>query len=323
MKAARILSTGFVLLTMLGPPVDAMADDSWPTKQPIHLIVPYAAGGNADVVARATAGYMTKALDAHIVVENRPGAGGVIGTLATAKAPADGYWLCVCGVGSISVGPAIEAAPYDPLRDIAPISLINTSPLILVVNRKSPPNSVGELITWANSNPAGLTYGSSGTGGLMHVAGEVFRNRTGIELTHVPYRGSGQTIAALLTGEIDLEFAIASDVMGQISAVRAIGVTTARRSPYLPDVPTIMEQGIRDFDLTSWIGLFAPAGTPESIIARLAQIMADMAKSAETQRIYADFGATAAADSPDQFGEQLRSEGARWKQYLKGLVLKK
>jgi len=323
MKAARILSTGFVLFAMPSPAVDAMADDTWPTKQPIHLIVPYAAGGNADVVARATAGYMTKALNAHIVVENRPGAGGVIGTLATAKAPADGYWLCVCGVGSISVGPAIEPAPYDPLRDIVPISLVNTSPLILVVNRKAPPNSVGELITWANSHPAGLTYGSSGIGGLMHVAGEVFRNRTGIELTHVPYRGSGQTIAALLTGEIDLAFAIASDVMGQISAVRAIGVTTAGRSPYLPDVPTIMEQGIPDFDLTSWIGLFAPPGTPEPIIAKLAQTMADLAKSAETQKMYADFGATAAANSPDQFGEQLRSEAVRWKQYLKGLVVKK
>ena len=157
----------------------------------------------------------------------------------------------------------------------------------------------------------------------MHVAGEVFRNRTGIELTHVPYRGSGQTIAALFTGEIDLAFAIASDVTGQISAVRAIGVTTARRSPYLPDVPTIMEQGIPDFDLTSWIGLFAPPGIPESIIGKLAQTMVDMAKSAETQKIYADFGATAAANSPTQFGEQLRSEAIRWKQYLRGLVVKK
>jgi tripartite-type tricarboxylate transporter receptor subunit TctC len=323
MKPEKLLQTGFAVLTMLSQAVDAMADHTWPTKQPIHLIVPYAAGGNADVVARATAGYMAKALNAQIVVENRPGAGGVIGTLATAKAPADGYWLCVCGVGSISVGPAIEAAPYDPLKDVVAISVINTSPLILVVNRKSPPNSVGELITWANSKPAGLTYGSSGIGGLMHVAGEVFRNRTGTELTHVPYRGSGQTIAALLTGEIDLTFAIASDVMGQISAVRAIGVTTAGRSPYLPDVPTIMEQGIPDFDLTSWIGLFAPPGMPESIIVRLAQIMADMAKSTETQKIYADFGATAAANSPDQFREQLRSEAVRWKQYLKGLVMAK
>jgi tripartite-type tricarboxylate transporter receptor subunit TctC len=323
MKPVRIFLKGFVLLTMLCPLVDGMADDTWPTKQPIHLIVPYAAGGNADVVARATAGYMTKALNAQIVVENRPGAGGVIGTLATAKAPPDGYWLCVCGVGSISVGPAIEAAPYDPLKDIVPISLINTSPLILVVNRNSPPNTVRELINWANSKPAGLTYGSSGIGGLMHVAGEVFRNRTGIELTHVPYRGSGQTIAALLTGEIDVAFAIASDVMGQISTVRAIGVTTAGRSPYLPDVSTIMEQGISDFDLTSWIGMFAPPGLPESITVRLAQIMADMAKSTETQKIYADFGATAAANSPDQFGEQLRSDAIRWKQYLKGLVVKK
>jgi tripartite-type tricarboxylate transporter receptor subunit TctC len=323
MKSARILLTGFVLSTMFNPAVDGMADDTWPTKQPIHLIVPYAAGGNADVVARATAGYMTKALNAQIVVENRPGAGGVIGTLATAKAPPDGYWLCVCGIGSISVGPAIEAVPYDPLKDIAPISLINTSPLIMVVNPKSPPNTVRELIAWANSKPAGLTYGSSGTGGLMHVAGEVFRNRTGAELTHVPYRGSGQTMAALLTGEIDVAFAIASDVMGQISAVRPIGVTTARRSPYLPDVPTVMEQGIPDFDLTSWIGLFAPPGMPESIIDRLAQTMANMAKSTQTQKIYADFGATAVANSPDQFAEQLRSEAVRWKQYLGGLVVKK
>ena len=302
-----------------------VAGDGWPSTQPIHLIVPYAAGGNADFVARTTANFMAQALNAQVIVENRSGAGGIIGTQAVTRAPADGNWLCICGIGSISVAPAMESVPYDPLKDLAPVSLINTSPLIMIVNGKSPVSTVAEFIVWAKSKGAGLTYGSSGVGGLMHIAGEVFRNRTGINLIHVPYRGSGLATNALMAGEVDVVFALASDVMSLIQAnvFRPIGITTAQRSPYLPDVRTIMEQNVPDYDLTSWIGLFAPTGVPKPIINRLASVMADMAENPETQRIDADFGATAKSNSPEQFAAQLRSEASRWKDYLSGLEVKK
>jgi len=325
MKRAHIFLPIFATLTMLTFVSGGVAGDGWPSTQPIHLIVPYAAGGNADFVARTTANFMAQALNAQVIVENRSGAGGIIGTQAVIRAPADGNWLCICGIGSISVAPAMESVPYDPLKDLAPVSLINTSPLIMIVNGKSPVSTVAEFIAWAKSKGAGLTYGSSGVGRLMHIAAEVFRNRTGINLIHVPYRGSGLATNALMAGEVDVVFALASDVMSLIQAnvFRPIGITTAQRSPYLPDVRTIMEQNVPDYDLTSWIGLFAPTGVPKPIINRLASVMADMAENPETQRIDADFGATAKSNSPEQFAAQLRSEASRWKDYLSGLEVKK
>ena len=324
MKYTRTLLPALATFLTLNFVSSGFADEGWP-KQTIRLVVPYAAGGYSDYVGRFTAKYMSDALHSQVIVENRDGAGGVIGTAAVVNATPDGYTICVCGTGSISIAPVTEKVPYDPLKDLAPISLITSVPMVLSVNVKSPPKTVAEFIAWAKSKPNGITYGSSGTGGSMHIAGEVFRNRTGLDMIHVPYRGSGLTANALLAGEIDSTFLFTSDAMGllQAKSIRPLAVTSAKRSPYLPDVPTVMEAGIPDYDLSTWIGLMAPAATPKPILDKVAGVIADMAKDPNIQKTNAKFGANTEADSPAQFGEYLQAEASRWKSYLSGVVVKK
>ena len=197
--AAALSAVTLALTAALAHP--AAAQDAYPNRV-IKLIVPFAAGGNTDVVGRVTAAYMQKALNVSVVVENRAGAGGITGTDAVAKAPPDGYTLCVCGVGPITVSPATEKLPYDPLKDIAPVSLINTNPLVLIVNPKLPANTAAELIALSKSKPGGLSYGTSGAGGLMHFSAEIFRVKNGANLTTVPYRGGALAAGAVVTGEV-------------------------------------------------------------------------------------------------------------------------
>ena len=236
-----------VALAALLPPAAAAAQDGYPNRM-IKLVVPFAPGGNTDVVGRVTAAYMQKVLNVSVVVENRAGAGGITGADLVAKAAPDGYTLCVCGVGSITIAPAIEKLPYDPLKDLVPISLINTNPLILIVNPKLAANSAAELVALSKTEPAGLSYGTSGAGGLMHFSAEIFRVKNGAKLTTVPYRGGALATGAVVTGEVHLAFANMSDAMGQLAAssVRALAITTAKRSPHTPNIPTLVELGLMD-----------------------------------------------------------------------------
>ena len=242
----------------------------------IKLIVPFAPGGNTDVVGRITAAYMQSALNANVVVENRAGAGGINGTDAVAKAAPDGYTLCLCGIGPITVAPATEKLPYNPLKDLAPISLVNTNPLILIVNPKINAKSGAELAALSKSTPEGLSYGTVGSGGLMQFAAEIFRVKTDSKFTSVPYRGGALATSAVVNGEVQLAFSNMSDAMGQMAAgtVRPLAITTAKRSPHTPEIPTLMELGLVDYPVESWNALFAPAGTPKPIIDRLADVMA-------------------------------------------------
>ena len=322
-KLAAALSAVTLALSAAALAHPAAAQDAYPNRV-IKLVVPFAAGGNTDVVGRVTAAYMQKALNVSVVVENRAGAGGITGTDAVAKAPPDGYTLCVCGVGPITVSPATEKLPYDPLKDIAPVSLINTNPLVLIVNPKVPAKSAAELIALSKSKPGGLSYGTSGAGGLMHFSAEIFRVKNGANLTTVPYRGGALAAGAVVTGEVELAFANMSDAMGQLSghAVRALAITTAKRSPHTPDIPTLLELGLADHPIESWNALFAPAGTPQPIINKLAQVMADMAKDPEVQKRMADFGSIAVANAPQDFAKQLREETDQWAKSLKQIGLK-
>jgi tripartite-type tricarboxylate transporter receptor subunit TctC len=319
---ARILVVAAWLMAVLASNLAAgpvAAQDVWPSR-PIKLIVPFAPGGNTDVVARVTGNFMQNALKgASVVIENRAGAGGITGTAAVAKAIGDGYTLCICSIGPISISPSSEKLPYDPLKDLVPISMINTNPLVLIVSPKVAVRTPAELIAASRGRPGGLTYGSSGVGGLMYFSAEIFKAKAGAQLTHVPYRGGALATAAVVTGEVDLAFSNMSDAVGQLAAgtVRPIGVTTAKRSPYLPEVPTLMEQGIAGFSTESWNALLAPPGTPDAIVRRLAAIMADMARDPEVGKSMADFGATAVANTPEEFGAQLRAEIDQWAAYLK------
>jgi tripartite-type tricarboxylate transporter receptor subunit TctC len=320
--AALLMGAALVLAPFLAPflvPGRAVAEDAWPSR-PIKLIVPFAPGGNTDVVARITAAFLQNALKgSSVVVENRAGAGGITGTAAVAKGQGDGYTLCVCGIGPISIAPSSEKLTYDPLKELVPISMINTNPLVLIVNPRLAIRSPAELIAASRTRPGGFSYGSSGVGGLMYFSAEIFKVKAGAQLTHVPYRGGALATAAVVTGEVDLAFANMSDAMGQLAAgtVRPIGVTTATRSPFLPDVPTLMEQGIAGFSTESWNALLAPPGTPGPIVDRLAAIMADMARDPAVARSMADFGAVAVANRPEEFAAQLRREVDQWAAYLK------
>ena len=302
----------------------ATAQDVYPNRL-IKLVVPFAAGGNTDVVARVTAAFMQKTLNANVVVENRVGAGGLVGTDVAAKAAPDGYTLCLCGIGPITVSPSTEKLPYDPLKDLAPISLVNTNPLVLIVNPKVNAKTATELVALAKSTPGGLSYGTGGIGGLMHYSAEIFRVKTNAPLTTVPYRGGALATTAVVSGEVPFAFANMSDAMAQIAAgsVRALAITTAKRSSQTPEIPTLIELGLVDFPVESWNGLFAPAGTPKPIVERLAAVMAEMAKNPDHQKRMADIGSIAVANSPEDYATMLREETDQWAKALKAIGLAK
>jgi tripartite-type tricarboxylate transporter receptor subunit TctC len=300
------------------------AEDAWPTR-PIKLVVPFAPGGNTDVVARLTASYIQRTIrGANVVIENKGGAGGIIGTDQVAKAAPDGYTFCVCSIGAITISPATEKLPYDPLKDLAPVSLVNTNPLVLIVHPALPVKSVADVIALSKTKPEGLSYGSSGLGGLMYFSAEVFKAKTGANLVHVPYRGGAPATAAVVAGDVHLAFANMSDAIAQMSAntVRSLAVTTAKRSPYAPSLPTLIEQGIAGFSTESWNALFAPAGTPRAIIDRMARIIAEMGKDEAIQKNMAEFGSVFVANTPEEFAAMLRAETAQWAADLKGIALK-
>jgi tripartite-type tricarboxylate transporter receptor subunit TctC len=311
----KLLLGAAALLTLMQA---AVAQEKWPSR-PIRLVVPFAAGGNTDAVARIAANHMQQALGVSVVIENRGGAGGIVGTDAVAKAAPDGYTLCVCSIGSITIAPATEQLPYDPLRDIVPISLLNTNPLILLVNPSVKANSVAELIALAKANPNTLNYSSSGIGGLMYFSAELFKAKTGAQITHVPYRGGAPATAAVIAGDVQLVFTNMSDAVGQLQGgkVRPLAVTTSKRSPAAPDVPTLTEQGLAGYHTESWNALFAPKGTPQGVIDRMAQVAADMAKDPSVQRQMANFGSVAVANTPAEFARTLREETALWADLVK------
>ena len=303
---------------------NSIAQDVYPSRL-VKLIVPFAAGGNTDVVGRVTAAYMQKILNVNVVVENRAGAGGINGTDVVAKSAPDGYTLCVCGIGPITVSPATEKLPYDPLKDLAPISLINTNPLVLVVNPNVDARSAAEVAALSKRRPGGLSYGTVGAGGLMQFAAEIFRAKTGSNFTAVPYRGGALATAAVVSGEVQLAFSNMSDAMAQMAAgtVRPLAITTARRSPQMPDIPTLSELGLVDYPVESWNALFAPSGTPPAIVDKLAGIMSEMSKDQTHQKRMAEIGSIAVANSPGEFSVMLREETEQWAKALRLIGLAK
>jgi tripartite-type tricarboxylate transporter receptor subunit TctC len=305
-------------------PQASIAQDKWPS-QPIKLLVTFPAGGNTDAVARLTADFMQKALDgATVVVENHAGAGGIVGTEMVAKAAPDGYTLCMCSIGPITIAPVTEQLRYDPLKDLVPISLVSTNPLMLLVHPSVKADSVQELVALARAEPGRLNYSSAGIGALTYFSAELFKTKTGTQITHVAYRGGAQATMAVIAGDVQLTFANMSDAISQIEGakVRALGVTTAKRSPAAPNVPTLAEQGIPGYATESWNAMFAPKGTPQPIIDRLTAIIAEMAKDKSIQKRMTDFGSVAVANSPDELSRMLREETAQWAKLVKEIGLK-
>jgi tripartite-type tricarboxylate transporter receptor subunit TctC len=320
----KMLLQVLVTACTLAHPPHAAADDKWPSR-PIKLVVPFPAGGNTDAVARLAADYMQPALGGiGVVVENHAGVGGIVGTEMVAKASPDGYTLCMCSIGPITIAPATQSLRFDPLKDLAPISLVSTNPLVLVVHPSVRANSAQELVALARTEPDRLNYSSAGIGALTFFSAELFKAKTDIKLTHVAYRGGAQATMAVVAGDVHLTFANMADALAQVEGgkVRALGVTTATRSPAAPEVPTLAEQGISGYATESWNALLAPRDTPRSIIDRLATIASEMANDPVIQKRMRSFGSVAIASKPDDFARMLQQESAQWANLVKEIGLK-
>lgn len=281
--------------------------------QPIRVIVPFSAG-TSDTVARLVGQQMSQTLGQPLVVESRPGAGGNIGSEACARATPDGYTICLGTISSHAINPSIfTRMPYDNLRDFAPITQLASQPNALAVTNDLPARNVQELITLMRSKPGQFNYGSSGVGTSIHLAGALFSQLTGTEMEHVPYRGSGQIMTALLSGELPLAFDNFSSAwpFAREGKIRVLGVGSLQRSPTAPDVPTIAET-VPGFESLSWHGFFAPAGTPPEIVARLNKEAVAALQSETVAARFRELGITPVGNSPDEFRAFVASETQRW-----------
>ncbi len=289
------------------------AAQDYPSR-PVKIVVSYAPGGSNDVVARVIAPELQKELGQSFVVENRAGASGTIGADMVAKSPPDGYTLFM-GAGAHALAPSLfKKLPYDVVRDFAPVSLAATSAYVLVVNPAVPASSLSELIALLKAKPGQLNYASAGKGTPLHLAAELFKSKTGTDIVHVPYGGDTPALNDLLAGNVQLSFMSVASTAPQIRAgkLRALAVTSARRSEALPDLPTLHELGIDGYDVGTWWGLLAPAGTPEAIVGKLNAAMRKAVAQPEVKERFAPLGLDPRSDSPAGFAAFIRAEVARY-----------
>lgn len=296
----------------------ALAQD-YPAR-PVKLLVPYAPGGLPDTMVRIMAPRLTEALGQQVVVENRGGAGGVAGTEAVAKAPADGYTLLVADVGQLAINPHLYLKlSYDPLKDFAAVSLLGTSALFPVAHPSVAAGSLAELVALAKARPGQLNYGSSGAGSIHHLATEALKSALGLDIVHVPYKGTGQSVPALLGGQVSLLFAALPSIEAHVKSgrVKLLAVSTPRRSPQAPDVPAIAEFGIAGYDFAPQIGVLAPAATPAAIVSRLATEMHRAVHHADTVHRFAQLGIDPVGSTPEVYAAQIRSAYVRYAKVVK------
>ena len=314
-RAIFLLHACVALILVLSASLVAAQD--WPAK-PLRIIVPFAPGGVADNSARVVAEPLGMRLGQPVVVENRPGASGNIGTQAVAEAPADGHTLLLGFDGTMVINPHVFArVPFDTLVDFAPVTKLGDATLLLVAHPSLPAKNLQQMIELARTRP--LAYGTSGTGGTPHLAGELLKLRTGAQLEHVPYKGGGQAIVDVVGGQIPLVFTAIATAQQYVRTGRllALGVPGAKRSAALPDVPTFEESGLAGFDVTSWVGIFAPAKTPAPIVARLYKELAVVLRTPFVKERYGVLGIEPVGNTPREFFEQVREDLARWEKVVK------
>jgi tripartite-type tricarboxylate transporter receptor subunit TctC len=291
---------------------------SYPAK-PVRLIVPYAPGGGVDIVARTTAQELTRRLGQQVIVENRTGAGGNIGSEAVAKAAPDGYTLLMASPAN-TINPSLYVKmPYDPARDLVAIALVGSVPAVLVANPSLPAHSIKQLIALAKSKPGALTYGSGGSGTTEHLAGEMFKSAAGIDLLHVPYKGGAQVMVDLIAGQIALMFSNQLGVLPHIKSgkLKALGVASAERSAALPDVPTFTEAGYPDLKVSVWWGVMGPAAMPKDIVTHLNREIVAALASPEMKDRLQSMSARPLGGTPEQFNAFFNEETARWARVVK------
>ena len=308
----------YAICCVAAPQVNA-ADTPFPSK-PVRIIVPFAAGGPTDIVARTVGQQLTLAYGQPVVIDNRPGAGGVVGADLAAKSAPDGYTLLLCSTGAMAINPGLlPSMPYDPVRDLEPITLVVTIPYLLLVNPSYPAQSVKELLAIARSKPGQLNYGSAGNGTTSHLAMELFRSMANIQVTHVPYKGSAPAATDLVGGQLQLLFDAPPSSLPFVRSgrLRAIGISTMRRTPLLPDMPTINEAGVPGYEVLTWSGICAPAGTSRAVITRLNEAIVKGVTSRETRERFAALGADVVANSPAEYRQFILAELAKWSRVIR------
>jgi tripartite-type tricarboxylate transporter receptor subunit TctC len=306
------------LLAVLLLAIPLLAQAQYPQRA-IKMIVPFPPAGATDVVGRIVAQKLTERLGQSVVVENRPGAGGSIGSDIVAKSAPDGYTLLMATTSTHSIGPSLQKLPYDPIRDFAAITHVADVPNVLVASPKLQVTSVKELVALARAQPGRLNFASSGVGTIVHLNGELFKMVTGTDIVHVPYKGTALSIPDLASGNVAMLFDSLASVMPHIKSgsARPLAINARNRSHLLPDVPTLAEAGLGAFDRYTWFGMFAPAGTPPDIVRRLQAEVAAGLKSPDLRERFDAVGAEPVGSTPEQFVERIKSDAARWAEVIR------
>ena len=297
----------------------AMAQPVYPNK-PIRMIVPFPPGGPNDILGRVVAAKLTEQLGQQVVVDNRGGAGGIIGAEIAARSAADGHTLLLSGTASMAINPGLhKKLPYDPLKDFAPISMLGTAPSLLTVHPSLAVKSVKDLITLAQAKPGKLNFVSAGHGTPPHLAGELFKSMTGVEMVHVPYKGGGPALADLLAGQVELYFSGISSVLPFVkeNRLRGVAVTSAKRTAVLPDTPTVSESGLPGFEVSNWYAVAAPAATPPAIIKRLNAEILTVLTVPELKKRFFELAADPFGSTPEQLAAYNRTELVKWARAIK------
>jgi tripartite-type tricarboxylate transporter receptor subunit TctC len=319
----QVITSAAAVLVAASAAAHAQSAAPYPVR-PIRIVVPQSAGASTDLTARLIGQKLNVVFGQPVIVDNRPGAGSIIGTDLVAKATPDGYTLLVVA-SSITLNPTLHKnLPFDPVRDLAPITQLSSFPNMLVVHPAVPVKTVKDLIALAKAKPRDINYGSSGTGTGTHLSAELFKYMTGVDMVHVPYKGGGPAVQALLGGQVQLNFATIVSVLPHVRGgkLRAVAVTTAKRSPSAPDVPTIAESGVPGYDHGPWNGFLAPAKTPRTVIARLNEEVARILHTPETRAVFTNEGAEPVGNKPEEFGAIIRDETAKWAKVIRAAGIK-
>jgi len=323
--AMRALSCALLGLAIAATmPGKAMAADAWPSR-PIRIVAPSTPGDAPDVIARILAERLLVALGTQVFVENHPGAGGVVGSDIVAKAPADGYTLIIGNAGSHGINAAVYAKlPYDIQRDFAPVSQVAVSPNIMVVNPDVPATNVAQFIAYAKARPGALSYASGGNGSSAHMSMELFKSMTGVDLVHIPYKGSSPALTDVVSGQVAVMIVNLPPAVPLVKAgkLRALAVTTRTRSPLLPDVPTMIEAGVAGYETVAWFGILAPAATPKEIVARLSAEIGRIARTPEMRERLLSLGAEPVGSTPEEFAAVIARDIAKWTPLAKTVGIK-
>ena len=321
---SRCLHLSCLALALLGATQLGHAQTtSWP-QRPIKIIVPFAAGGNTDSIARLTAERLSVSLGQTVLVENRAGANGAIAADFVAQAAPDGYTLLMAAMPVLAILPAISKTKFDATRDFVPISIVGSNPFVMAIHKSVPAKNVREFVDYAKKNPGKLNYASGGSGSVSHLSAALFVKRANLDMTHISYKGGGPAVADLLGGQVQMYFGNLSELAAQAAGgqIRIIGVSSTQRVRQLPDVPTFVESGFAGFKTLTWNGLVAPAGTPPAVVAKVAAAVKDAVDQSELRARLWQMGVDAIGNTPAQFADTLRADTATWAEAAKASNLK-